>query len=436
MTRSLFAGLIIAAAAAGCDDGAAEPTPADATADAQTLDAGAGDGAPDADPADAMGPRVVDGALRIDLGIADQGAPDAAPDAMVDPGYADRARWLCHPEHDTDPCRTDLDATAYAADGTATPRPHAFAEDPPVDCFYVYPTTSIDPGSNSDLSPGAEERFIAHEQAGRFTSVCRIFAPVYRQVTVTGLLGDDPQRWALAYGDVADAWAAYRAEHPERPVILIGHSQGASHLRELIRAEIDGDAAARAQLVAAYLIGSSVTVPPDAAVGGSFQNIPLCTAADQPGCVVSYATYRASDPPGDDALFGGRGRGDLRSACVNPAALVGDPDALDSIFPRAISGFYASLIDGMPSPWADPEAHPPVPTPHFSVPGLIAGRCVAQGAHDYLSITLHGDPMDPRVDDVVGDFAPGWGLHLIDMHLVAGDLERLARQQIAAYLAR
>lgn len=408
----------------GCDDGATSPEqsgPADAAVvDMQPADAAPLDAAPmDAAPAD-MAP--------LDAAI------DAAPDAMVDLGYADPARWLCHPDHASDTCREGLDATAVAADGTLTPLPHQVAVDPPVDCFYVYPTTSVDPGANSDLSPNDEERFIIHEQAGRFSQVCRVFAPIYRQVTVTGLLTRDPENWALAYGDVEAAWAHYRTENPDRPVILIGHSQGASHLRELIRARIDDDPAARALLVAAYLIGSSVAVPADGVVGGSFDNLPLCTAADEAGCVVSYATYRQTDPPGDDALFGTRIAGGLRSACVNPAALVGDPERLDGYYPTAVQGFFGSFLGADPSPWADPDGHPPLATPHFTVPGLLAGACVTTAEHDYLEIVVNGDQMDPRVDDIIGDFSPGWGLHLVDMHVVMGDLLRLAERQIAAWL--
>lgn len=412
-----------------CDDGDSSPEQ-NAPDDATVADRAALDMTPIDDAA-------VD-AARLDLAIPDA-APDsmadAMPDAMVDLGYADLARWLCHPDLETDPCRTGLDTTIVAADGSLTPEPHQVAVDPPVDCLYVYPTTSVDPGANSDLNPNDEERFIIHEQAGRFSSVCRVFAPIYRQVTVTGLLTRTAEQWGLAFGDVAAAWDHYRGENPDRPVILIGHSQGASHLRQLISTRIDGDAAARDLLVGAYLIGSSVGVPPDGIVGGSFSNVPLCTSADEAGCVVSYASYRQTDPPMGNALFGGQVGANMRSACVNPAALVGDPASLDGYYPTAVQGFFGSFLGRDPSPFADPDAHPALPTPHFAVPGLIAGECVFEGGYDYLQITVNGDPMDPRVDDIIGDFTPGWGLHLVDMHMVMGDLIRLAERQTAAWLS-
>ena len=48
---------------------------------------------------------------------------------------------------------------------------------------------------------------------------------------------------------------------------------------------------------------------------------------------------------------------------------------------------------------------------------------------------MHGDPADVRTDDIPGDLIAGdrvladWGLHLIDVHLVMGDLLRLVQAQ-------
>jgi hypothetical protein len=65
-----------------------------------------------------------------------------------------------------------LDPDGYASDGD-----HFIAENPPLDCFYVYPTVSRDAGMNSDLDIGPEERGIVHTQFARFSNVCRTFAP-------------------------------------------------------------------------------------------------------------------------------------------------------------------------------------------------------------------------------------------------------------------
>jgi hypothetical protein len=92
--------------------------------------------------------------------------------------YADDANWLCKPGIADDVCSRDLDATAVAADGSTEVIEHEAADDPPVDCFYVYPTISHDPGPNSDLVPAeGEEIFTAYSQVARLTSTCRVYAP-------------------------------------------------------------------------------------------------------------------------------------------------------------------------------------------------------------------------------------------------------------------
>ena len=63
---------------------------------------------------------------------------------------------------------------------------------------------------------------------------------------------------------------------------------------------------------------------------------------------------------------------------------------------------------------------PPITTPFVSTPGLLEGECVKRGPFTYLEITVHGDPADPRTDDITGDLIPSWGLHLVDFDLVMG----------------
>ena len=147
--------------------------------------------------------------------------------------YADDANWLCKPGIADDVCSRDLDATAVAADGSTEVIEHEAAADPPVDCFYVYPTTSRDPGPNSDLVPAeGEEIFTAYNQVARLTSTCRVYAPVYRQVTLSQIAGGgggvSGDARAVAYGDVVDAFKHYVANESDgRGFVLLGHSQGA-----------------------------------------------------------------------------------------------------------------------------------------------------------------------------------------------------------------
>src|SRR5690606_9130171 len=200
--------------------------------------------------------------------------------------YADDANWLCRPGMAGNVCtETDLDATVVEADGTTTVEPFEPAEDPPVDCFYVYPTISADPTANSDLVAGPEEKGIVAGQAARLGEVCRVFAPMYRQNTLASMMGtvdsdlSREERGAIAYDDVVDAWKHYLAnDNDGRGVILVGHSQGSGLLARLLAEEVDDEPALREKLVSAMLIGSSVTVPEGEVVGGTFENIPLCEA--------------------------------------------------------------------------------------------------------------------------------------------------------------
>jgi hypothetical protein len=102
--------------------------------------------------------------------------------------YRDPAMWLCRPDLASDACRGDRTTTEIAPDGTRTirsdlGRPH---RDAPVDCFYIYPTLDLSPvpGNHTDFSDLDRERATAAAQIGRFSDVCNVYAPLYRQATI------------------------------------------------------------------------------------------------------------------------------------------------------------------------------------------------------------------------------------------------------------
>jgi len=173
-------------------------------------------------------------------------------------------------------------------------------------------------------------------------------------------------------------------------------------------------------------------VPEGAEVGGSFQNVPVCTADDQTGCVVSWASFRATAPPGEDAIFGRPRNAEGVAVCANPAALGGGPAELHSYFPAARN---RSIVDpsgnnAQGSGWFDGPGE--VTTPFVSTPGLVSGECVTESGAHVLSITVQ--PSDgARVDDITGDLSGGWGLHLVDVNLVMGDIVSLVGTQAEAY---
>lgn len=383
--------------------------------------------------------RLLLGAV-LTLGLT----PAQAQTAPVD--YANDASWLCRPGRD-DACAVDLTASIIQADGGMVRETFTPAADPAVDCFYVYPTVSTDPGGNSDLNAGPEETFVAKVQFARFGAQCRTFAPLYRQATLTSLharmnggAGPAADR-DLAYGDVLAAWRHYMAhDNKGRGVVLIGHSQGAAVLLSLIKAEIDGKPAQK-QLVSAILPGTNVVVPNGADVGASFKHIPACRAADQTGCVISYTSFRDDVPPSASGLFG-RGVEPMtmqafpnsHGLCTNPASLGGGSAPLRAYFqtdlgPWARDGFA----------WTRNGQR--IDTPFVTIPGLLTARCVTQGSISYLAVHVEAGKDDVRTQDVPGDVIvngrtfPDWGLHRIDMHLGIGDLVDIVGRQGAAYAA-
>jgi hypothetical protein len=252
--------------------------------------------------------------------------------------YANPDAWLCRPGRQ-DACAIDLTTTVIAADGRRTVEPWSADPNAAIDCFYVYPTVSRDTTPVSDMVAGIEERDVVAQQFARFASVCRPFAPLYRQVTRRGLgplmrAGNAVRamQGGVGYGDVGKAWAHYLAhDNGGRGVVLIGHSQGSMVLEELIRREIDGKPI-QSRILSAMLLGTNIAVPKGGDVGGAFRSLPLCRNATQTGCVITFASFRATVPPSAQALFGRVGGEGMEAACTSPTAVNGESGPLRAYF--------------------------------------------------------------------------------------------------------
>jgi hypothetical protein len=362
-----------------------------------------------------------------------------APAAKND--YGNGENWLCRPGRQ-DACTVDLSTTVISASGKLTTENWAANPNASIDCFYVYPTVSNDPGGNSDMIPGPEEKSVVRAQFARFASVCRVYAPMYRQVTLTALraaLGGTPipVDRALAYNDVLDAWNYY-LEHDNhgRGVVLIGHSQGSGVLTQLIKNEIDGKPL-QARIISALLLGTNLPVPKGKDVGGAFQHVPLCHAANQIGCVTTYVSFRAAAPPPANSRFGKVTGENMIAACTNPAALGGGSGELHAYMGAKGSGVAAA--EAAPPDWVKPVQT--IATPFVSVPGLLSSECVSNESGSYLAVSTHGDPAGGRTSDIAGDVVVNgqvlreWGLHLIDVNLAMGNLLDIVSQQAKAYLS-
>jgi hypothetical protein len=327
--------------------------------------------------------------------------------------------WLCRPGQAGDPCAFNPAVTTVTAEGTtsvsttgSTPASHA------VDCFYVYPTVSTEPGNNANLAIQPAEIGAAAAQASQFSQVCDVWAPMYRQVTKSGLLSSASLRPGVlgtAYASLLAAWKDYLAHHNHgRPIVFIGHSQGAAMLIRLLRTQVDPSASLRKRMVSAILLGGNVQVPVGSDVGGSFRHIPTCRSASQTGCVVAFSSF--GTPPPAAAFFGRPGQGvSLQSgqtakagqqvACVNPVTFSAQPGGLQPLFLRVTT----------------PVRHVTVTTPWVAYPGLYTARCQQGGGASWLQVTATAVPGDPR-PTVSAALGPLWGYHLADVNLALGNL--------------
>ena len=342
--------------------------------------------------------------------------------SSVKPHPADTT-WLCRPGAKNDPCTTDESITQITADGTGTVEHPKPASDPKIDCFYVYPTVSTQDAAVANLDIDPEEIAVAEAQASRFSQVCRVFAPMYRQRTIPGIFGKKATdaESAYAYDDVKNAWEDYLAnDNDGRGVILIGHSQGSFVLTELIAKQIETDPATRRLIVSAMLLGGNVTVPVGKKVGGSFQQVPECTADTQTGCVVAYSTF--SGTPVENAAFG-KAKDGQQVICTNPAALGGGSAALHPAF---VTG--ESLLGSVDL--GDVK----VATPWVGYPGLFTGECRSNATHSWLQITAHRSGPDDARPVLAEPLGPTWGLHLVDVNIAMDDLVALAGKQADAYM--
>ena len=345
----------------------------------------------------------------------------AAPGAHAD------VRWLCKPGLAQNPCAQPGDTARYAPDGRYLGRDTTTPARRRVDCFYVYPTVSGQPTPAATRRIDPEIRSIARYQAARYSRTCRVFAPVYRQVTLAGLNAATAADWARARNDVKAAWRTYlRRFNHGRGVVLIGHSQGTFHLRDVLADEIEPHRAQRRLLVSALLLGGSVSVAAGRNTGGDLGRLRACRRAGQTRCVIAFSTFGAPVPP--DAVFGRSADPRREVLCTNPAALGGGVGNVDPIVPArpfapgtAIAATLAAV--GFPFPRSSAT--------WIRFPRAYTARCADSGeAHVLLVTPRSGSPALTPVP------AATWGLHLVDANLALGQLDAIVRRQATAFLAR
>lgn len=126
-------------------------------------------------------------------------------------------------------------------------------------------------------------------QGQLFARHCNFYAPHYRQLGMESFkmpLPEVMRAERMPYEDVRDAFYYYFKHYNHgRPFILAGHSQGSAMLLQLMRREFS-DPFLRKKLVAAYLIGFSLTQRDFS----RYPHLRLANAADDTGVIISYNT--------------------------------------------------------------------------------------------------------------------------------------------------
>lgn len=217
------------------------------------------------------------------------------------PDYSQEQFWIALPG------RNDIGDTIPR--GCPTQENQANA---PADVFYVHPTVYAGGAPwNADLrnkriNKKCDECVMY--QATPFNNCARIYAPRYRQAHLKSFTRNNPMgKVALdtAYADVKNAFEYFLANYNQgRPIILVGHSQGAHHVARLLEDFFDGKPL-KQKLIAAYAIGMDIKAD-------RFKEIPACDSASHTGCFIVWnSVLWGQDTVGPYKRFRG-------VTCVNP----------------------------------------------------------------------------------------------------------------------
>ncbi len=331
------------------------------------------------------------------------GASFTKPVPAAQNAYADKSMWIARPD---------------IAGNPALFLPEGVAKEPTNNAaiFFIHPTSYLNRKAwNAPLGDQeANDRaaLFVRGQASVFNAVGDIWAPRYRQATFGAFLTDAPdsqKALAAAYADVATAFDSFLASvDPKRPIILAGHSQGALHLTQLLREKI-ANTPLSTRVVVAYIVGWPVSTTTDVAALG----LPMCRAADQSGCLMSWQSFAepADTTPMTETYektfgFDGKSRKGSPMICTNPlnggsAAAALQSNNLGTL--KNTTDFKAGTL----------------------VKGLVPARCDEQG---YLMI---GDA--PEMGPYV---LPGNNYHVYDFSLFWANIRADAALRLAGFSKR
>ncbi len=338
--------------------------------------------------------------------------------------------WICKPGQADDLCAGTIDGKTNPAPGEASePLGYRRPKHAPIDCFYLYPTQSEQPGPNSNLDKDPPIRRVVVQQARMFSTVCDVYAPMYRQVTSNGDQSSYNDSVESAYRSARSGFKAYLRNHNDgRGFILLGHSQGAAHTARLIDEMVDGDAKLRKRFIGAIAPGANIPVPIGKAVGGMYENVPACTSAGEFGCVIAFSTYSAY--PGINAAFSRLDTGywiypEARFDAGAYEAMCTDPGRLDGGDGTLLPLVNFDYLTGVPT---DGETA----APWSAQPDFYEAGCKRRDGAHWLNISKVGLPGDDR-PDLGAIVASGTNYHVPEVNLAEGNLLTIAQMQIDSY---
>lgn len=262
-------------------------------------------------------------------------------EALETNAYANLDLWYSHPDKTGEDPSRYLPSESDEGERELLPSPADPPEAPVADfaLFFIHPTSYIDKSQwNAPLGDERAERFAQtylRGMASPFNQASEIWAPRYRQATFGAFLTDKPegqQAIDAAYADVALAFAQFRESvDPAKPIVLVGHSQGALHLMRLLKEEV-AESDLKDRLVVAYVIGWPISLEHDLPLMGVLP----CNEPNSTGCVISWSSFAEPAEP-DDLLesyatslgLDGQPRGNSNILCTNPltGSLGGEAEA-------------------------------------------------------------------------------------------------------------
>lgn len=373
--------------------------------------------------------KVEAGRLRLLVGLV---VASAGLTALLVPAAAsaEDTVWICKPGQSDDLCAGTIDGQTSPPPGEeAQPLGYTRPKHPPVDCFYLYPTQSPQPPPNSNLDKDPPIRRVVVQQARMFSTVCNVYAPMYRQVTNGGNQISYNDSVETAYQSAKSGFRDYLKNYNDgRGFIMIGHSQGAAHTARLIDELVDRKPGLRKRFVGAIAPGANISVPIGKPVGGLFEHVPACTEVGQFGCVIAFSTFNAEPPAATpfSRLNVGywiypEARPDASKyevMCTNPARLDGGDGTLEPLV-------NSDYLFGVP-------AEGETAAPWIGQPDYYKTACRRKDGAHWLNISKVDLPGDSRPDlgAIVADES---NYHVPEVNLTEGNLLTIAQKQTDSY---